>query len=115
MVTSEPTANVYALDYDDGLVYSTLLDFADKSASAEETLRDVLGVETTIPVWAEQRYDEIIDRYSQNTVTADSLRRLRVELQAAGLGSALPRVLDALLAGEEAHRGSGSSTGGGAA
>jgi energy-coupling factor transporter ATP-binding protein EcfA2 len=105
VVTSEPNANVYALDYAGDSVSSTLLDFADKSASAESTLRDVLGVESTIPVWAERRYDEIVDRYSQVPMTAELLRSLRNELQESGLGSALPRVLDALLSPSEAASG----------
>ncbi|MFD0812006.1 AAA family ATPase [Amycolatopsis umgeniensis] len=105
VVTSQPDANVYALDYDNGVAYSKLLDFADKSASAERTLREVLGVETTIPVWAEERFNEIIDRYAALPVDQSSLIELRGELEREGLGSTLSQALNTLLPSIEGEGG----------
>lgn len=102
VVTSFRDANVYVLDYNaTGGVSAFLLDFADKSASADETLRDVLGLSTTLPVWAENAYDEIMERYIGATPTADLLRQLKAELDGVGLKSELPSAISHVLQSSE--------------
>lgn len=94
VVTSVPDSNVYVLEYgSDQRVNSRLLDQANKAANADETLRRVLGLDSTMPLWAEHRFGSIIERYFREGLTAASVRRLRAELVDAGLGSEFPDAL----------------------
>lgn len=91
VVTAAPDSFVYVLDYDPKRrVRSRRLDYANKAASAERTLTRVLGVESTMPRWAEEKFDAILERYIGSTLTSDQLHRLRRELEANGLESEFP-------------------------
>jgi hypothetical protein len=95
IVTSAPDARVYALVYNDQRrVISVALQEADLSGTANETLREILGVPLSVPIWVENRLDEIARKYTQLPMTAENLARLRDELRGAGLGALLPEALD---------------------
>jgi energy-coupling factor transporter ATP-binding protein EcfA2 len=100
IVTSVDNSHVYVLDYEEGLVSSRLLDSVSKSASSDEVLRRVLGLETTAPLWVERRLGEILEGFDGESLNAGELRRLRDELRRIGLGQEFPAVLDALTLGE---------------
>jgi len=86
--TSTPESAVFVLDYNaDRRVVSRRLDYANKAASADETLRRVLGLESTFPAWAEARFDAIVSTHLEGSLTSDKLRTLRQELRANGLES----------------------------
>ncbi len=104
IVTAAPDARVYVLRYnEENRVDSIVLDFANKARSAERTLTDVLGLTTTRPVWAEQRFDLIMSKYIDKPVTGDSVRALKDELEDNGLIDELPIALEHYLdAGESA-------------
>jgi hypothetical protein len=96
VVTSTPDSAVYVLDYvAPGEVESRLLDQANKAASADETLRDVLGLDSTMPLWAESRFDDILRHFVHEAITPESLAAMRRALIDAGLGSEFP---DAIVA-----------------
>jgi len=102
IVTSAPDAHVYVLRYDEEqAVTSVLLDFREKAASAEATLRQVLGVYSTLPVWAEERFDEIINRYLGISITPELLSRLRRELASSGLDVELPDAVDKVIESQD--------------
>jgi predicted ATPase len=90
VVTSVPDAHVYALNYIEGRVESRRLDTANLGADSDETLRDVLGLDSTLPQWAEQRLTELSERYLSGAPTPDALRSLRRELQELGMGGHYP-------------------------
>ncbi|EME18184.1 AAA family ATPase [Rhodococcus triatomae] len=91
VVTSAPDSAVYALDYDDAYrVYARRLDYANKAASANDTLMRVLGVESAMPKWAEHEFREIVGRYMGGGLNAGRLRNLRNELREFGLESEFP-------------------------
>lgn len=97
IVTATPDSRVYALEYDSGgRVVSRELDYANKAASAQETLTRVLGVESTLPIWAEDRYDQIVAKYSNLDENGADLSRMREEMASAGLMSEFPLALAAL-------------------
>lgn len=86
VVTASADSAVYALATDsEHRITSRELDYANKAASADETLRNVLGVSSTIPKWAEQIFDRIVDRYAAQPIGEATLRELRSELQENGL------------------------------
>lgn len=87
IVGSVPDSNVYVLDYDDtNRVISTRLDTVNRAGSANEILRDVLGLEYTLPVWVENRLQSIVDKYSVRNFTDETLAELRREMNLLGLG-----------------------------
>lgn len=91
VVTASADSAVYALEMTDKhRVSSRALDYANKAASADETLRNVLGVPSTVPKWAEQVFDQIVDRYTNLPLDQARLSELRNELQRNGLASDFP-------------------------
>lgn len=94
VVTAHPDSAVYVLDYNrERRVESTQLDLDTKAASADETLKRVLGVDSTMPIWAEERFADIVSRYTQRDLTSDVLSDLRQELQDEGLGGEFPEAM----------------------
>lgn len=94
MVTSVADSNVYVLTYNPNTrVESALLETMNKAASANDVLRDVLGVPHTLPVWASARLEEILARFEQAPLTTEAVATLREELTSLGLRSLFPSVL----------------------
>lgn len=95
---SAKDASVYALQFnDEGKVVSLELDFKNKAKSAEKVLTDVLGVTSTSPIWAEEKFNTIIEKYTKLEMTRSSLLSLRSELEENGLGEELPMAVETLL------------------
>jgi len=98
IVTSVRESNVYVLDYDESRrVCSTKLDMVNKAGSANEILRDVLGVPFTVPIWVDERLDELIREFGGHEVTEQSLTRLRDQMQEFGLAHLFPDALGRVL------------------
>jgi ABC-type ATPase involved in cell division len=98
IISSVPDSNVYVLDYnEDRAVESKFLDFVNKSGTANEILRDVLGLPFTMPIWAERRVESIIRRHAQVQPTEGSLRELREELASIGLEKLVPEAIAKVL------------------
>ena len=76
---------------------SVKLDYENKSATAEETLRETLGVESTLPVWAEQQLQLILQRNVRPGMTAEDFRELHRQLREVGLQSEFGAALDDFL------------------
>ncbi len=98
MVSSVSDSNVYVLQFDDeDRVFSEPLDLVNKAGTANEILRDVLGLDFTLPVWASQRLDELVKKYSSKMVTEKAISDLRSELGELGLGHVLPKTLTRII------------------
>jgi hypothetical protein len=98
MVTSTPEARVYALTYtDDRTVVSSELDLVNRAGSANEVLRDILGVPVTMPLWVEQRIQDILERYSASDVGEEQLASLRKEMVSLGLEHVFPQTVARVL------------------
>lgn len=94
IIGSVKDSHVYALRYSkERKVYSEMLDLMDKSGTAEDVLREVLGVETTIPIWAENTLGEVIRSYLGKEMTPPLARAIKTDLQAAGLDRWIPEAL----------------------
>ncbi|MCX2710797.1 AAA family ATPase [Mycolicibacterium sp. J2] len=102
VVTASRDARVYVLDYgNDGLVYSSVLDFVNKAQSAEQTLTDVLGLSSTAPVWAEEEFNTLMSEFVNRPVSKATIRELRTRLSEKGLANELPTALKIYLEGED--------------
>jgi predicted ATPase len=97
IVTSVEDSAVIVLNYVDDRVVSSRLDEVDRSASANRVLTDVLGLPAPIPLWVQDRLDQVIGRFTDRELTADSLSELRADLQRSGLGSLFPDVINRLV------------------
>lgn len=98
MVTSTPESTVYALTYTaDRKVTSASLDLANRAGSANEVLRDVLGVPFTVPEWVRNRFDDIVARYTAHDVKEDSLKSLRNEMAQLGMQHLFPEAVDKVI------------------
>lgn len=74
-------------------VYSRELDFVNKAGTSNEILSSALGIDSTIPQWADEKIREIIERYSALEFTTDVLSGLKAELNEYGLGSRIPSTI----------------------
>ncbi len=99
VVTATPDSGVFVLDYnDEQRVTSRSLDYVNRAASADETLRRVLGVESTVPAWAEARFQAILGEYLMPNISTERMRALRAALEQNGLEAHFP---DAVIAASD--------------
>ena len=99
VVTSVQESNVVVLDFVDGRVESTQLkdEEVDRSATVNQVLTDVLGVPFPAPLWVEHELDRIVKSVQGKELNAENLSGLRSDLNAVGLGSLFPEVIDRVL------------------
>lgn len=85
VIGSVKESNVYALVYNsESRVNSELLDDIEKSGTANEILRQVLGMETTTPNWVDEKLDALIEKYSDSGITSENINAFKKELNALG-------------------------------
>ncbi|MCS6547180.1 AAA family ATPase [Curtobacterium flaccumfaciens pv. flaccumfaciens] len=97
IVTASEDSKVFALRYNETSgVDSRELDYVNKAASAQDTLTSVLGVESTMPIWAENKYDSIVAKFASGIDSSKSLDAMRDEMADAGLMAEFPLALAAL-------------------
>lgn len=97
VVTAVPESHVYVLDYERHGVVARLLGGANKAASPDETLRRVLGLETTVPLWVEARLEQVLEQFDFGNPTGEHLAALKAALAEAGLASEFPASVEALV------------------
>lgn len=91
MITSQKDSNVYVLNYDEQhKVYSCKLDYVNRAGTSNAILRDVLGIDSTMPIWATEELENIIEKYSHRDFSKDNLEALRIELSSIGLADYIP-------------------------
>lgn len=91
MITSQKDSNVYVLNYNEqNKVYSLKLDYVNRAGTSNAILRDVLGIDSTMPTWAAEELDSIIEKYSNCDLSQNNLAYLREELSSIGLADYIP-------------------------
>lgn len=91
MITSQKDSNVYVLNYNEQhKVYSCKLDYVNRAGTSNAILRDVLGIDSTMPTWAIEALDSIIEKYSNLAFSKNNLGLLRDELSSIGLADYIP-------------------------
>jgi predicted ATPase len=94
IVGSVSDSNVYVLNYDENrCVCSTLLDTINKAGSANEILRDVLGLEYTIPIWVETKLEELLTEFESSDFTTETIKSLRSRMEALGFSRYVPETI----------------------
>lgn len=91
MITAERDSNVFVLNYSEhNKVFSCQLDYINRAGTSNAILRDVLGIDSTMPIWAEKTLDNIVTKYSQTTLNNATLAALKQELTEIGLSDYIP-------------------------
>ena len=102
VVSSVPDSHVYVLTYQDlegrRAVSSKYLDVINKAGTANEVLRDVLGLPYTVPRWVAAELGGIVDRYSEREVDDEMLADFRREMSMFGFEDLVPETLTELIA-----------------
>lgn len=90
IVTSNPKASVYGLLYNNNnRIVSKHLGKADLAGSPDKVLREILDVPTTLPVWVEDRIQEILNKYEGMPDDINKVSAMFEELKNAGLNESL--------------------------
>jgi len=97
MVTSVPDSHVFVMSFDEGTVVSQGLADADRTASANKVLMDVLGVPFPMPLWVETELARVVDSVGSQPVTKELLASVKDDLASLGLGHLFPEVVGRLL------------------
>lgn len=117
MVSSVKDSNVYVLRYtttekeeigdgesivasESSRVVSQELDTVNRAGDASEILRDVLGVRTTVPEWAEEELATIVAQYRGREINRATLSALKNDLSVLGYDVLYPDALAALTEGQ---------------
>lgn len=104
VVGSVPESNVYVLNYDEeSRVNSTLLDTVNKAGTANEILRDVLGLDFTLPIWVESQLSELVARYSAVEFTNENVNILRADLKRLGMSHLIPATIAKIAEAKDAQ------------
>lgn len=86
IISSVNDSNVYALVYnEENKVKSELLENVEKSGTANEILRQVLGIESTTPEWVDTKIDGLLNKYSNTGITPENIKSFKDELSSIGL------------------------------
>lgn len=89
IITSFPEANVYGLIYNDHKrVISEKIGIGDLSGTPNQVLRDILDVDSNIPVWVEMKIREILEDPELKGNQQERGRRIMSELVNLGLADA---------------------------
>lgn len=101
IVTSMKEASIYALRRDaNGFVSSSKIDLHTQIVTADEVLSEVLGVDVTMPLWAENELTNLISSFTAQNARFD-LQGLMNQLDNAGLRISMPDVAEAITAAIE--------------
>lgn len=94
VIGSSEKSKVYVLDYNENSkVKSHCLDEINKAGTANEILREVLGIPVTMADWVEKRLDNIVEKYSAMEVSRDTIEEMKVELRELGLDYTIPETI----------------------
>lgn len=94
IVGSVKESRVYVLrNNENKKIVSQRLDLVKEARTAAEILDEVLGVSFTMPIWAEEKLNEIINKYASTEITNISFKSMRAELSDAGLERLMPKAI----------------------
>lgn len=97
IAASLPKARVYTLLYNaDRSIYAMHLKKIELSGTADETLREMLGVPISVPIWVEEKLNQILAKYQNRELTLDVLQEFKNEMSTSNLGFLVPDVVKSL-------------------
>lgn len=101
MISAVRDSNVYVLNYNEShQVFSTKLDCVNRAGTSNAILREVLGIDTSIPFWAEEHLQNTIKKYLTKDFTQENLNYMRGEMEEIGLGNFIPDAISQIVEGK---------------
>lgn len=98
VISSVNSSQVYVLNYNENnKVISYKLNQINKNGTANDILRDVLGIQSTIPIWANNKLKSIIEKYSSLEINSSNISKLRQELVSEGFDKIIPEAIVTVL------------------
>jgi len=70
-----------------------MLTLVNQAKTATEILDEVLGVSFTMPIWAEEKLNEIVNNYSRMKMTKYEYSQMRNDLKNIGLEKLMPEAI----------------------
>ena len=102
MISAVKESNVYVLNYnEERKVYSSKLDCVNRAGTSNAILREVLGIGTSMPFWAEEKLNAITEKYKRMELTQDNLNGLRTEMDEIGLSDFIPETIVHIVEGSK--------------
>jgi hypothetical protein len=99
VVGSVQDSAVYALRRNERhLIESVKLNFEERAGTANEILREVLGVPMPAPVWVEEKMKSLASQYESVELTSETFQAIRAELETIGLADFVPETLAEVIA-----------------
>ncbi|HZX15404.1 MAG TPA: AAA family ATPase [Pseudomonas sp.] len=98
--TEDRVVDGFAPETTKSRVISEKLDTVNKASSANEILREVLGVEATTPEWVSEELSIITKKYKNLEITKETLENIRAELKNLGFSDHYPLALAELMKGK---------------
>lgn len=97
VVNSVENAFVYALKYNENnKIFSEELNFKDNFSNSMEVLRSVLEVPVTIPLWAEEKLMDIVNKSLQQGLSDKTFEFFSSNLDKSGLRGLMPEAIKML-------------------
>lgn len=95
IVGSVKDSEVYILVFNENRkVVAQRLDLINKAKTAAEILDEVLGVSSTMPVWAEEELNGIVNKYMKmDIINKGVFQKMRTELSEMGLEKLIPNAI----------------------
>lgn len=102
IVTSIEDASIYVLKHNSQQKIESLkLNASKEVCNIIEILDQILGVSTTIPIWASKKFNSILEQHLSKDITKDSISALRSELETAGLSRLFPNAIGTIAESRE--------------
>lgn len=102
IISSVLDSNVYVLDYNSNdKVVSKKLDLVNKAGTANEILKEVLGLPVTMPIWVEKRIENLVNKYREMEITNHNFDLLRSEMKEIGLSKFIPDTITKIVERDE--------------
>ena len=94
IVGSVADSDVFVLTFNENnKVVSRSLDLVNKAKTATQILREVLGVPFTMPIWVEDKLQEIISKHAYAKINEQVFKKMREELAEIGLEDLMPEAV----------------------
>ncbi len=98
IVGSVPDSNAYVMSFnEEGRVNSVLLDALNKAGTANEILREALGLHSVAAIWVEERIRQVVDRHLSAGLSREALTAIRQEMASLGLEDLYPSAIDRVI------------------
>lgn len=91
IISSTEKSKVYVLDYNkDNKIVSRCLNNINKAGTANEILREVLGIPITMADWVEEKLEGIVNKYAAMEISNETIEAMKDELCTLGLNNIIP-------------------------